>query len=451
MPRRGGKRPRPAACVAAPPRAIVSRMNRSLRYALGLGAAFAVLAAFAAFLVPVFTRGAEGPAPVWTDVPELALYAELFNAQQSRYRVHVEWKEDLAAALREARVQPALAIGRYLKSSGVRDRFQSLDYLFGELLVNQAAFYPELLALGNIEGRQLLLPVSFDLPAIVFVEGGQVKTPSELVLGMDELAGAAAFNQKKGESHVRMGFSPRWDPEFLVLLARAGGAGFKEGRPLTWSESGLTGAVQRIIDWSTTANGSAAQEEDFQFKYLYTPAYKYVGEGRALFAYMRGSDFFLVPEEKRSPLDFRWFAEGGSIPVREDLVFAAIPRAGKSKPAAEAFLKWFYQEESQRAMLESARRTRTLEGSFGVAEGFSAVRAVNERVFPLYYPALVGHLPPADGLAAPAILPSDWPTLRNKVVAPWLLEATARPAGAKAAPGEDLSARLADYLKRRGD
>jgi len=383
-------------------------------------------------------------------VPELALYVELFNSTQSRNILDVRWKSDLAAALRETKAMPALVVGRYLKSAGTRDRFQALDYLFGELTVNQSAFYPGLLALGSMEGRQLLLPVSFDIPAIVFMRGGESKISDDFLVGMEGMAQAAKlYNKKQGESYTRMGFSPRWNPDFLCLAAAAAGAGFKEGKPLAYSDSGLRSAVDELRAWTRDANGSPSLEDDFQFKYLYTPAYKYVAEGRALFAYLTSDEFFLVPEEKRSILDYRWFARNGLVPVDEGIVYAALPRAGRDKPKAEAFLTWFFQEDNQKAMLEKARTTRAIEGSFGIASGFSSIRSVNERVFPLYYPSLVGHLPPADSLAPPNVLPGDWPELKDKVVGPWLVEVTSHESGVSQDLGKKLEEQIAAHYKRK--
>jgi hypothetical protein len=392
------------------------------------------------------------PAVIWTDAPEFALYAELFNAGQDRYRVEVSYHANLVSALGRSSKDPDLVIGSYLKSQASRGRFQSLDYLFGELTVNQAAFYPSLLAQGDSGGRQILLPVSFDLPAIVFTQGGKANAARKFLLGLDDLAAEAkAWNQGGGgASFSRMGFSPRWNADFLVISAEALGAAFREGKPLGWSEAGLDGAVDKLRAWTVSANASPILEDDFQFKYLYTPAYKYVAEGRALFSYMRASALFLVPEEKRAGLDYRWYAEGGLVPIAEDAVYAGIPRKARGKSAAEAFLKWFYKEESQKAMLESSRKTRNLEGSFGIAGGFSAVRTVTERTFPLYYRGLVGHLPPAENLSQPAALPGDWPEIDSKVVAPWLLETTARRAGTAGRPGDELASRLAAWTKNRG-
>ena len=245
-----------------------------------------------------------------------------------------------------------------------------------------------------------------------------------------------------------MGFSPRWNGDFLVLATSAAGAAFREGKPLSWSEPGLGAGIGAMRAWVEKANASAALEDDFQFKYLFTPAYQYVASGRALFAYVDSADFFVIPEEKRASLDFRWFAAaGGEVPVSDDIVYAAMPRSGKGKQAAEAFLKWLFREDSQRAILERSRRTRALESSFGVAGGFSSIRSVNERAFPLYYPSLVGHMPPADAMRAPNVLPSDWPALKAAVVAPWLVETTARKA-LPSNPGEELAARIEEYRKR---
>ena len=78
------------------------------------------------------------------------------------------------------------------------------------------------------------------------------------------------------------------------------------------------------------------------------------------------------------------------------------------------------------------------------------MRAVTEKVFPLYYPALMGHLPPVEGLAAPGILPSDWPEIESKILAPWLQETTAVKAKPESKPGDELAAKLAAYMKNRG-
>jgi ABC-type glycerol-3-phosphate transport system substrate-binding protein len=411
-------------------------------------AAIAAAALAAALLIASCSAADTDPAELWTDVPELVLAAELFNSAQDRFMVAVQWKDGLAEAVKQVKEPPALVVGRYLKSQGVRDRLRSLDYLFGELVVNQAAFYPGLLSLGNIEGRQMLLPVSFNLPAIVFARDAAPAGDGFLLCLADMAPAARAFNKKTKESFTRMGFSPRWDGGFLVLAANAAGAGFKEGKPLAWNERGLAAGIESLRAWVAETNGSATLEDDFQFKYLFTPGYQYLSSGRALFAYVDSSGLFTIPEDRRSAFDYRWFSTAdGAVPVADDIVYAALPRSGRGKQAAESFLTWFFREESQNAILESSRRSRAIERSFGVVGGFSSIRSVNERIFPLYYPALVGHLPPAEALATPNVLPSDWPELKEAVIAPWLSEVTGRDA-LSANPGEELAARIAEYGKK---
>jgi len=383
-----------------------------------------------------------------TDVPQMALYAAAFNVSQGRYRINVAYDESLAEALPSMEEKPALVIGRYLKNSQSRSSFQALDQLFSELVINPSSFYPGLLELGNVEGRQLLLPVSFNLPLVVFDKKLESAMSDGFVLDLAALEEkGAALNVPGKTSFTNMGFGPRWSPDFLYSAMELLGAGFKEGAPLKWSRSGLEEGLSYIRAWSERANGSALKEDEFQFKYLYLPGYKSVEEGRIGYASMDSADYFVVSEERRASLSFRWLSKDGSVPVGEDIVYAGICRKGKGRQAAEAFLKWFYTEETQRAVLDEARRYRSMESSFGVAGGFSAIRSVNEKLFPLYYPSLLGKMPPAHYLKAPNVLPATWPDIKRSIVLPFLLEATGP--SPLPDPNADLEARVQAWLKRR--
>ena len=61
-----------------------------------------------------------------------------------------------------------IVIGKWLKNEKIRRNFMPIDYLFTDQHINKYIFYPQLLSLGNIDNKQYLLPVSFNLPAIVF-------------------------------------------------------------------------------------------------------------------------------------------------------------------------------------------------------------------------------------------------------------------------------------------
>jgi hypothetical protein len=58
--------------------------------------------------------------------------------------------------------------------------------------------------------------------------------------------------------------------------------------------------------------------------------------------------------------------------------------------------------------------------TFGIAGGFSALRPVTDRFFPSHYPLLLGKIPSPDYIAASAILPIQWESIKNRVVLPYL-------------------------------
>lgn len=364
-------------------------------------------------------------AVIMTDSPEFAFYVDTFNASQDRYRLELRFRQNVPKALaRETDDPPALAVGRFLVNDQARSLFVNLDYLFRELIVNPSGVYQGLLQRGEFDGRQLLLPVSFNMPLAAWKRGDSSPAKDNFVISLDEMrAEAAARNKISGSAFSRMGFSPRWDPDFLLLFARMSGAAFREGSPLSWNDEGLATALEQVRAWSSEVNRSAADEDDFQFKYLYLPRNLSVQEGRIAFAYMDSSQFFLLSEERRAALDYRWIARGTAIPVLEEAVYAGILRRGKGRAAAESFLKWFFREETQRYLLEKTRALRTSETIFGIAGGFSSIRSVNEKVLPGFYPSLLGHLPPPEYIEAPPALPPEWIDLAGRVLKPFLINA----------------------------
>jgi hypothetical protein len=416
-----------------------------------------LLTASFAFFLPSCARPAGGGAIVWTDVPELALAVEVYNARlragarEGEGAIELHWSASVAEALRASKAPPALAVGRYLGSASLRDRFASLDYLLRGGRVNGKTIYPQLLDAGKIGGRRVLLPISFNLPLMVFSRGSPAPGDG-FILSLTEMsAPSAVFNKMEGGAYSRMGFSPRWYGALLVSALTLSGAGFAEGEDLAQDEKRLESALGEILSWSSRTNGSAALEDDFQFKYLFAPPYRYVKEGRTLYAYMNSSDFLAAPEGKRAGLDFRWYAQGGRVIVSDNLVCAGLVRGAPGRKAAEAFLKWLLGSEAQRAILERSRRAGELDYSFGVAGGFSSLRSVNEEIFPAYFPSLVGHAPPGALLAASATPSDDWPGLKAEVVAPWVLEATANAAESASTKARDLPAKIRELAVRIAD
>jgi ABC-type glycerol-3-phosphate transport system substrate-binding protein len=362
-------------------------------------------------------------AVLWTDRPEFALYAEYFNSGQNQYKIETRYYESPAQRLIDTGEAPDIVAGSWLKSASTRVFFKPLNSFFSNRTLSRSAFYPRLLALGNIEGNQYLLPVAFNIPALIFSRDKGESLSNPFTIGFDEMKTLGkAYNQEQNGTYTRMGFSPAWDDEFLFITATLFNAAFREAAPVAWDAAALERNMAFISGWIQEANTSIQAEEEFTFKYFYDPPAKLVLSGRILFTYMNSADLFTLTEERRRNLDFRWVAEKNTIPVIEGTVYYGISKKGKAQKAAAAFTRWFFQAETQRLLLEKSRDGQMIETSFGIGGGFSAMRSVTEQIFPQFYPSLLGRMPPEDFLSPANILPRNWTTLKERVILPYLHE-----------------------------
>ncbi len=404
--------------------------------------AVAALAIAALLACEGCSRANDGLTVMWTNRPEFASYAELFNSSQSRHRVVVEYKENPAGEFISAKESPDLIVGPWLKGEKARSKLAPVDYLFTELRLGSKLFYGSLLDLGNVRGRQYLLPVSFNLPALVFSPDKGSLIDNDFALSLEQIRRLSSeFNAKEKGVYTKMGFSPRWTNEFLYLVARMHDARFEEGSPLfSWNEAALKSTIEYLRGWTRTINTSATAEDEFQFKYLYDPPYRLVTGGRSIFSYMPSDAIFVLPDDKRQNLDFRWVTKDGKTPIRDDIVYMGVARKSRNLESAEAFIVWFFSEKTQRALLDRSVEMGITARSFGISGGFSSLRPVNERIFPLYYPSLLGHLPPPETLSVPRILPNNWELLKAEILLPWLEKMARDPEGMSPSLQEAIAA-----------
>ena len=348
-------------------------------------------------------------------------YAEQFNAGQERYKIEVYYYESVAQKLTNSAESPDIAAASWLKSASTRALFMPLDDLFSKDTEAWNSFYPRLLDLGRVDNTQYLLPVSFNIPAMVFLSEHSRSMSNPFTISMEEIMERGkAFNSESRGVYTRMGFSPSWNDSFLFIAAALLDTGFREASPIAWDSSALEQAITWIQTWIAEANTGIQAEDDFVFKYFYDPPAKLLSSGRILFTCMDSVDFFTLAEERWATLDFRWIAEKESIPVDEGAVYLGIHKNTKAKNAALAFTRWFFRADTQRLLLETSKEKRLLETSFGIGGGFSAMRTVTEQVFPLFYPSLLGRMPPESFLSPPAILPRNWKAVKEKVILPYL-------------------------------
>ena len=357
---------------------------------------------------------------VWTDRPELAFYTEFFNSGQDRYKAEVRYFENPAQHLGDSGEPPDIVIAAWLNSVSVRSFFRPLDDFFSSRGLDRSSFYSGLLALGNADNSQLLLPVSFNLPMLVF-QGNA--SSNRFIIEPEEIRERAiAHNDIANREYTRLGFSPLSSDDFIYLTAVLHGADFRDALPIAWNQQAVESAVSWLREWYGSDSSAIRMDDDFASRYFFEPSDRMMDSGRILYSYMNSSGFFTLSEERKMILNYRWIAYNGKIPLNDDCIFYGISQSTAAEKAAETFTLWFFSGETQRQLLEFSGEKRLNELYFGIAGGFSAMRTVTEQIFPRFYPELLGHLPTEDLLSPPNILSSNWMVIRERAIVPYLRE-----------------------------
>jgi len=393
--------------------------------------------------VTMISCGGNRTAQIWTDRGEFAFYGEYFNTVQDKYKVAVKYVQSPCEELSRTNSPPDIVVGSWLKNASTGIHFRTIDNIFGAKKLTRSVFYPKLLAAGRIDRNQYLLPVSFNIPALIFSRDQKIS--NQFTIDFDEIKELSGkFNVVYRGAYTRMGFSPLWSGGFLFTAAVLFGSSFMEANPLIWDAAALENSMDFIYNWTNEINTSRQAEDDFAFKYFFEPPQKLIQSERILFSHMESSALFTLSEDSKNTLDFRWIMEQNGIPITEDTVFLGIPKKGRSQRAARAFIQWFFQIENQRLLLEYTKANRINETVYGICGGFSALSPVTEQVFPVFYPELLGRMPPHEFFLAPNVLPVNWAVIKERVIIPYLYDRARRETAEEIYP---LERRLADWQR----
>ena len=362
---------------------------------------------------------------IWTSNSEFAQYVELFNKTHKDNSAVLVYKENPALSLPPARdeASPDIVVGSWLRTDSPGKLYKSLDYIFDNKKLTSDVFYPQLLTAGQKKGVQYLLPVSFNLPALVFSNENKDLVPDNYTLTLQQLREAgAAFNKKnKHDAYTKIGFTPLSDNDFLYLATKIYGAEFHEEKgEIRWNDEKLQKACDEIKDWVYKENTSPRTEEDFSYKYLFMPYYRQVTTGRTLFAYTTSDQFFKAMKEQDLEIDYRWIIDDSNLLIEDSFTMMGIYKKANNLVGATEFITWFFQSENQRSILERKDRLNLETEIFGIAGGFSAVRDVTEHILPVFYTHLLTNIPSAQMLKEPNQLPARWDTYRTMVVEPYV-------------------------------
>ena len=362
---------------------------------------------------------------ICTSNSEFAQYVELFNKTHKENSAVLVYKENPALSMPPARdeVAPDIVVGSWLRTDNPNKYYKSLDYIFDNRKLTSDVFYSQLLTAGQKKGVQYLLPVSFNLPALVFSNENKELVPDNYTLTLEQLRKAgSAYNEKnKKGAYTKMGFTPLSNNEFIYLATKIYGANFREEKgEIVWSAANLSKSADELSDWVIKENTSAQTEEDFSYKYLFMPYYRQVTSNRTLFAYTTSDQLFKVMKNQDLGIDYRWIVQDRNLPIEDSFTMMGIYKKSKNLVGATEFISWFFQSENQRAILERKDRLNLETEIFGIAGGFSAIRDVTEHILPVFYTQLLTNLPPAQMLSVPNQLPARWESYKTMVVEPYV-------------------------------
>ncbi len=367
---------------------------------------------------------------IWTSNSEFAQYVELFNKTHSDNQAVLVYKENPALSIPPAKdeASPDIIVGSWLRTDNPQKYYRSLNYIFDNQKLTTDIFYNQLLKAGQKNGIQFLLPVSFNLPALVFSTDYKDLIPDNYTLSLKQIREtASAFNQKnKKGAYTKIGFTPLSNNDFLYLATKIYDADFHEEKgKIVWRDTNLTQAAAELKDWVITENTSAQTEEDFAYKYLFMPYYRQVTSGRTLFAYTTSDQLFKMMKDQDFNIDYRWIIQDKTdskknLPIEDSFTMMGIYRKAQNIVGATEFITWFFQSENQRAILERKNFLNLETEKFGIAGGFSAVKDVTEHILPVFYTHLLTNLPPAQLLTVPEQLPARWESYKSMVVEPYV-------------------------------
>lgn len=348
--------------------------------------------------------------------PDIAFFAEQFNATQRKHKILFHYTENCREYLIQEQI-PDIVF-----DWNIQDTVQRINYkTLRSVVKSKNRYYTELLNQGKIHGRQKMIPLTFNLPTVIYKH-----TPGEAeydnYINFKQIGEIAQnWNRQNQYEYLRLGFSPLWNQEAFYLAYRIFGLKFsnkEEG--FTVNQNSLEAAEKSINHWTEVLIPDLDKEQSFRDKYRKTPGYRLVEEEKVLFFYYQTNDFFQIPQSYRSNQLFAWLTDGTKILCDESFLFAAIPEKTKNTKGAYAFLAWLLKPEVQKMLINKKNK----EGytGFGLCEGFSIVKEVNEEFFPQFYPELKAKIPKESEILFPEFIPSGFSLAKEEVIPDWLVQ-----------------------------
>lgn len=364
---------------------------------------------------------------IWTNNSEFIQYIELFN-KTHKSKIILVYKENPAASLpaKSEEIKPDIVVAPYLRNRKTTKNFESIDYLFDRNYLEQSDFYFGLLKAGKFYNKYYLLPVSFNLPTIIFSTDNSKLIENDYTISPEELykIGKKFDKRNKKNKLTQIGFSPLSSDDFLYTFSRMNNVQYKESKKqfFSFNQKNLDYSIEQLVKMTSMGLESVEESNDFVYKYLSVVDTKRVTSERTLFAYTTSDEFLKLPGEQISKIDFRWLESNGLIPVEDSMVMMGISKDASNYSGAIEFITWFYNSETQRKFLNLKDKLTSDMINFGIAGGFSAVKDVNLKILPTYYKNLLSNVPQEGSLRIPDAKPANWEEIKETVIIPYIKE-----------------------------
>lgn len=380
-----------------------------------------------------------------TNIKEAPLYAEMFNSENDSVTVSLRYSENPASLIGKHGIKGVdIVMAPYLRNrvknfndaSSVLPREKKMKTGTDEDDENSEKedyekFYPSLLQAGRGQGglfsldTQRLIPISFNIAAAVFdmnnenylddnEKDSENTNKDDITITLDGMKKASAsFDKKDKKGYSCMGFVPVANDEFMYLVTSICGADWNSSNtPFAWNDEGLSKGILYLKEWSSIKTSDAV---NFAYKYLSTPIVKQVTSGRCLFSVTDSGNLFQLSSNPLAltNIGYRYIVDerGRAIVADEIVMIGALN--GRWRRSVKKFIEWFTDEDTQKRILERKKEIDLEMAMFGIAGGFSAIKAVNEEL---------GNAPECE-IAVKEPLPCEWQKIKENVIVPYIKDA----------------------------
>lgn len=346
---------------------------------------------------------------------DVAFFAEQFNAVQNKEKILFLYFDDTRESLNLDQI-PDIIIDHNIIDIHGRINLKDLSSTLG----NKKRYYKGLLNCGKIHNRQRFVPLSFNLPILSYkhTQGNNEYPP---FLDLHEIEKyASPLNQATRYEYKSIGFSPFWDLEALYMAYRLLGLQFSTKNELfSFPQEILTQSHEKVQKWLEKLVPDLLMEEFFRDKYRNTSGDRLIQEELVrFFFYTTNSYFKTTPQVQKENL-FSWLSLQNQVLAIEDFLYAAIPNNANNSRGAKKFLKWLLSEKTQKFLID--KKIEIGYESFGLCDGFSPLKAVNEKKLSSLYPAFaLSPIPKEEQIIFPKSMPIGYPQAKKQVIEPWL-------------------------------